>query len=127
MGEAGRADRRREKVIMVDAVIVDAVRTPGGKRNGQLKGWHPVDLAAETLKALEARNGLDPAMVEDVFTGCVMQVAEQSLAAAYEATAREVLAEEIRQDLQPVAAYVQAHGSFAELVREHLGGGDGPV
>ena len=79
MGEAGRADRRREKVIMVDAVIVDAVRTPGGKRNGQLKGWHPVDLAAETLKALEARNGLDPAMVEDVFTGCVMQVAEQAL------------------------------------------------
>ena len=64
---------------MVDAVIVDAVRTPGGKRNGQLKGWHPVDLAAETLKALETRNGLDPAMVEDVFTGCVMQVAEQAL------------------------------------------------
>ena len=57
----------------------------------------------------------------------VSQVAEQSLAAAYEAKAREMLAEEIRRDLQAVAAYVQAHGSFAELVREHLGGGDGPV
>ena len=64
---------------MVDAVIVDAVRTPGGRRNGQLRGWHPVDLAAETLKALQARNDFDPAIVEDVFTGCVMQVAEQSL------------------------------------------------
>jgi len=64
---------------MADAVIVDAVRTPGGKRNGSLRGWHPVDLAAETLKALQARNDLDPALVEDVFTGCVSQVAEQSL------------------------------------------------
>ena len=38
---------------MPTAVIVDAVRTPGGKRNGKLKGWHPVDLAADTLKALQ--------------------------------------------------------------------------
>ena len=64
---------------MTDAVIVDAVRTPGGKRNGKLSGWHPVDLAAETLKALAERNNLDPALVEDVIMGCVMQVGNQGL------------------------------------------------
>jgi acetyl-CoA acyltransferase len=64
---------------MTTAVIVDAVRTPGGKRNGKLKNWHAVDLASEPLKALVARNDLDPALVDDVITGCVMQVSEQSL------------------------------------------------
>jgi acetyl-CoA acyltransferase len=62
-----------------NAVIIDAVRTPGGKRNGRLAGWHPADLAAETLKALAARNGLDPALVDDVVMGCVMQVGDQAL------------------------------------------------
>jgi len=61
------------------AVIVDAVRTPGGKRNGMLKDWHPAELAAHTLKAIQERNGLDPALVDDVIMGCVMQVGEQSL------------------------------------------------
>jgi acetyl-CoA acyltransferase len=61
------------------AVIVDVVRTPGGKRNGKLSGWHPVDLAAETLSALVARNDLDPALVDDVILGCVMQVGAQSI------------------------------------------------
>src|SRR5713101_1067854 len=61
------------------AVIVDAVRTPGGKRNGKLKDWHPVDLAAETLRAVVERNGVDPALVEDVIMGCVMQVGEQGI------------------------------------------------
>jgi acetyl-CoA acyltransferase len=64
---------------MTTAVIVDAVRTAGGKRNGKLSGWHAVDLAAEPLKALVARNDLDPALVDDVIMGCVMQVAEQAL------------------------------------------------
>jgi acetyl-CoA acyltransferase len=64
---------------MTEAVIIDAVRTPGGKRNGKLKDWHPASLAAHILKALEERNGLDPAMVDDVIMGCVMQVGEQSL------------------------------------------------
>ena len=64
---------------MPTAVIVDAVRTAVGRRNGQLKDWHPVDLAAETLEALVARNDLDPALIEDVIMGCVMQVGEQSL------------------------------------------------
>jgi acetyl-CoA acyltransferase len=64
---------------MTEAVIVDAVRTAGGKRNGKLKDWHPAALAAEVLKALEERNNLDPELVDDVIMGCVMQVGEQSL------------------------------------------------
>jgi acetyl-CoA acyltransferase len=64
---------------MTTAVIVDAVRTAGGKRNGKLRNWHAVDLASEPLKALQRRNDLDPAIVDDVITGCVMQVSEQSL------------------------------------------------
>src|SRR5437867_11561652 len=64
---------------MPTAVIVDAVRTAVGRRNGQLKDSHPVDLAAETLRALVSRNDLDPALVEDVIMGCVMQVGEQAL------------------------------------------------
>ncbi len=63
---------------MTTAVIVDAIRTPLGRRNGKLKDWHPVDLAAETLKALEERNDLDPSVVDDVVMGCVMQVGEQA-------------------------------------------------
>jgi len=61
------------------AVIVDAIRTPLGKRNGKLKDWHPVDLASEVLKALVDRTGIDPAIVEDVVMGCVMQVGEQGV------------------------------------------------
>jgi acetyl-CoA acyltransferase len=64
---------------MATAVIVDAVRTAGGKRFGQLSGWHPSDLAAEVLKALAERNDLDPAVVDDVVMGCVMQVGNQGL------------------------------------------------
>jgi acetyl-CoA acyltransferase len=64
---------------MTTAVIVDAVRTAGGKRNGKLRNWHAVDLASEALKALQERNGLDPSVVDDVIMGCVMQVSEQSL------------------------------------------------
>jgi acetyl-CoA acyltransferase len=64
---------------MHTAVIVDAVRTAGGKRNGKLKDWHAVDLAAEVLKAIRERNNLDPSVVDDVIMGCVMQVGEQGL------------------------------------------------
>jgi acetyl-CoA acyltransferase len=64
---------------MPHAVIVDAVRTAGGKRHGKLSGWHSVDLAAETLKALIARNDLDPALVDDVIMGCVSQVGAQAI------------------------------------------------
>ena len=63
---------------MPDAVIVDAIRTPLGRRNGKLAGWHPVDLAAHTLRALVERNDLDPGLVDDVIMGCVMQVGDQA-------------------------------------------------
>ena len=71
----------KERAIMREAVIVDAVRTPlgRGKENGALHGWHPADLAAEALKALVGRSGVDPALVEDVIMGCVGQVGEQGL------------------------------------------------
>jgi acetyl-CoA acyltransferase len=64
---------------MPNAVIVDAVRTPLGRRNGRLSGWHPVDLAAHTLSTLMTRHDLDPAVVDDVIMGCVSQVGEQAL------------------------------------------------
>src|SRR5690348_8847545 len=64
---------------MPTAVIVDAVRTPLGRRNGKLAGTHPVDLAAHTLRALVERTGIDPALVEDVIMGCVMQVGDQAV------------------------------------------------
>jgi len=64
---------------MANAVIVDAVRTAGGKRNGKLSGWHPADLAGEVLKALAERNNLDPALIDDVIMGCVMQVGDQGV------------------------------------------------
>jgi len=63
---------------MKTAVIVDALRSPLGKRNGKLKDWHPVDLAAEVMKTLVERNGLDPSTIDDVVMGCVMQVGEQA-------------------------------------------------
>jgi acetyl-CoA acetyltransferase family protein len=64
---------------MPTAVVVDAIRTPVGKRNGQLAGWHPVDLLAHVLATLAERNDLDPGAIDDVITGCVSQVGEQAL------------------------------------------------
>ena len=64
---------------MASAVIVDAVRTAGGKRNGRLSGWHPADLAGTVLSALAERNDLDPALIDDVIMGCVMQVGDQAV------------------------------------------------
>jgi acetyl-CoA C-acetyltransferase len=63
---------------MGEAYIVAAARTAGGKRNGKVSGWHPADLAGVVLDALVARAGCDPALVEDVIMGCVIQAGEQS-------------------------------------------------
>jgi acetyl-CoA acyltransferase len=68
----------KEGSAVRDAVIVAAVRTAVGKRNGALSGVHPVDLSANTLRALAERTGLDPTMVDDVILGCVSQVGEQT-------------------------------------------------
>ncbi len=64
---------------MREAVIVEAVRTAVGRRNGRLKDWHPVDLMAQVLSALVQRTRIDTNLVEDVIIGCVSQVGEQSL------------------------------------------------
>ncbi len=64
---------------MRDAVIVEAVRTPVGKRNGALAGVHPVELSAHILRSLAERSGIDPVAVDDVVWGCVSQAGEQTL------------------------------------------------
>jgi acetyl-CoA C-acetyltransferase len=63
---------------MAEAYIVAAARTAGGRKGGRLAGWHPVDLAASVLDSLVERSGADPAQIEDVIMGCVMQAGEQS-------------------------------------------------
>jgi acetyl-CoA acyltransferase len=64
---------------MREAVIVEAVRTPLGRRNGGLKDVHPVTLLAKTLNELVERSGIDAGLIEDNITGCVSQVGEQAL------------------------------------------------
>jgi acetyl-CoA acyltransferase len=64
---------------MAEAVIVEAVRSPIGKRNGGLSGVHPAELSAQVLNGLVGRAGVDPALVDDVIWGCVMQAGEQAL------------------------------------------------
>ncbi|ANI41458.1 thiolase family protein [Mycolicibacterium vaccae] len=64
---------------MAEAVIVEAVRSPVGKRNGALSGIHPAELSAQVLNGLVERAGVDPALVDDVIWGCVMQAGEQAL------------------------------------------------
>ncbi|MCM2393570.1 thiolase family protein [Streptomyces albipurpureus] len=61
-----------------EAVIVGAVRTPVGRRGGALSRWHPVDLLGQTLRALVERTGVEPALIEDVIAGCVLQQEQQS-------------------------------------------------
>jgi acetyl-CoA acyltransferase len=64
---------------MSEALIVEAVRTPMGRRKGMLAGWHPADLLSEVLAEVVARAGVDPAEVDDVIVGCLDQVGEQSI------------------------------------------------
>ena len=63
---------------MAEAYIVDAVRTPVGKRDGSLAATHPADLGAASLSALVGRSGIDPAAVEDVIFGCVDTIGPQA-------------------------------------------------
>src|SRR5437763_16042351 len=60
-----------------EAVIVDTLRTPIGKRKGALAGWHPSDLLAFALQHLVGRTGVDPERIDDVVGGCVTQAGEQ--------------------------------------------------
>ena len=63
---------------MAEAYIVAATRTAGGRKGGRLREWHPADLGGVVLNELVDRTGVDPAAVEDVVMGCVMQVGEQA-------------------------------------------------
>ena len=64
---------------MAEAYIVSAARTAGGKREGRVSGWHPVDLAAAVLDETVSRAGIDGSAVDDVIMGCVTQTGEQGL------------------------------------------------
>jgi acetyl-CoA C-acetyltransferase len=65
--------------VVAEAFIVEAVRTPVGRRNGGLSGVHSADLAAHVLRQVVERSGVDPAAVEDVIMGCVMQIGPQAI------------------------------------------------
>jgi acetyl-CoA acyltransferase len=65
-------------VVSAAAVVVAAVRTPLGRRNGSLRDWHPADLAGMIVDAAVRRAGIDPAIVDDVIVGCATQIGEQS-------------------------------------------------
>jgi acetyl-CoA C-acetyltransferase len=67
------------EVVVAEAYIVGAVRTPVGRKKGGLSGVHPVDLGAHVLKEVVARTGIDPAAVEDVIMGCVSQIGPQAI------------------------------------------------
>src|SRR3954468_13591025 len=76
------SDHDRSKELFMtqrEAVIVEAMRTPVGRRNGRLKDWHPVDLMAQVLSMLVERTKLDAGLIDDVIVGCVSQVGEQGL------------------------------------------------
>ena len=79
----------------LEPVVVGAVRTPVGRRNGGLAGVHAVDLGAVVLRALVERSGVDPLLVDDVIMGCVSQVGEQSVNVARNAWLAAGLPEEV--------------------------------
>jgi len=80
---------------MAEAYIVAAARIAGGKKGGKLKDWHPVDLGAKVIDALLDRSGVDPAKVEDVICGCVMQVGQQAVNVARNAVMASRLPESV--------------------------------
>src|SRR6185437_3890308 len=80
---------------MGEAYIVAAARTAGGKKGGKVSGWHPVDLGGTIINALVDRTGADPALIEDVIMGCVMQVGEQAINVARNAVMASRLPESV--------------------------------
>jgi acetyl-CoA C-acetyltransferase len=79
----------------MEAYIVAAARTAGGRKGGRVSGWHPTDLASEVLNALVDRTGADPALVEDVIWGCVTQAGEQGFNVARGAVLASKLPESV--------------------------------
>jgi acetyl-CoA acyltransferase len=107
---------------MRDAVIVEAVRTPVGKRNGGLSGVHPTDLSAFVLESLVTRAGLDPALVDDGIWGCVSQTGEQTFDIARNAVLAAGWPESVpgtTVDRQCGSSQQAVHFAAAGLVAEH--------
>ncbi|MFC4407720.1 thiolase family protein [Haloarchaeobius iranensis] len=108
---------------MNEPVIVDAVRTPFGKRDGAFQDTHPQDLAAAPLRALEERNGFDPAVVDDVVYGCVTPKGDQGSNIARIAPLVAGWGEEIPGDAGPGASYEGRHGPPGVQLNRMCGSG----
>jgi acetyl-CoA C-acetyltransferase len=80
---------------MPEAYIVAAARTAGGRKGGRLAGWHPADLAAQVIDAVVARAGADPAAIDDVILGCVVQIGQQAMNVARNAVLASSLPESV--------------------------------
>ena len=80
---------------MPEAYIVAAVRTAGGRKGGKLAGWHPADLAARVLDEVVERAGADPAAIDDVILGCVVQIGQQAMNVARNAVLASKLPESV--------------------------------
>jgi acetyl-CoA acyltransferase len=94
-GPESRPRSEPEREPGLEPVVVGAVRTPVGRRNGGLAGVHAVDLGAVALRALVERTGVDPELVDDVIMGCVSQIGEQSVNVARNAWLAAGLPEEV--------------------------------
>ena len=102
-----------------EAVIVDTVRTPIGKRKGALAGWHPTDLLAFTLQDLLRRTGVDPERIDDVIGGCVTQVGEQGCNVTRNAWVAAGPAPERRgHERRPAVRLVAAGGALRRAGRD---------
>ncbi len=107
---------------MRDAVIVEAVRSPVGKRKGGLAGIHPTDLSAHVLRSLVERSGVDPAQIEDVIWGCVSQSGEQTFDIGRNATLAAGFPETVTGvtvDRQCGSSQQSVHFAAAGLVAGH--------
>jgi len=112
---------------MTEAVVVDAVRTPFGDRDGAFRDTHPQQLAAEPLRALEDRVGFDPAVVEDVVYGCVTPKGDQGSNVARIAPLVAGWAEALGDDPEPGASYSGRHGPPGVQLNRMCGSGQQAV
>ena len=112
---------------MAEAYIVAATRTAGGRKGGKLKDWHPADLGAAALNDLVGRAGVDPAAIEDVVMGCVMQVGEQAANVGRNAVCSPGLRRKKRIRERELVAFtsrgVSRHRKGRCLCRSHVGAG----
>jgi len=112
-----------------ESVIVAALRTPIGRREGKLKGWHPVDLMALVLSELVKQSGIDAGLLKMVIVGCVMQVGEQSLNVGRNAALRPGFLNRCQDDsgpavrIEPAAIHFAAQGVISGAYDIVIAGG----